>query len=104
MAEEFINRDQNILSDYHLTLKISDTKCGTEFVMKEYMKYLVESENSQSPIAGILGPGCSETARPLAAVAQHYHTVIVSYSADVFNLPPNSTSFFRTIPSLTQMG
>ena len=99
MAEELINKDPNVLQDYELRLQVADTQCSTDYVMAEYMNYLQEDS-----LAGILGPGCTETAKSLAAVAHHFNTIVVSYYSEVLNLPGNSNTFFRTLPQNTEMG
>ena len=46
------------------------------------------------------GPACSDTVEPLAGVANHFKTVIISYSAEgaIFNDEVKFPYFFRTIP------
>ena len=49
------------------------------------------------------GPACSDTVEPIAGVATHFDTIIVSYSAEgaLFNDEEKQDKyrfFFRTIP------
>lgn len=46
------------------------------------------------------GPACSDTVEPLAGVASHFETIIISYSAEgaIFNDEVKYPLFFRTIP------
>ena len=46
-----------------------------------------------------LGPACSDTAEPLAGVAKHFKTIVISYSAEgsSFNDREKYPYFFRTI-------
>ena len=52
MAVEYINSDPNILRDYELELKLSDTQCKVDIAMKHFLNYVVDKTH---PIAGILG-------------------------------------------------
>ena len=53
-----------------------------------------------------IGPGCSETAEPVAAVSKHFNTFIVSYSAESVALGDRGMYplFFRTVPQKNQYG
>jgi len=57
-------------------------------------------------LAVISGPGCSETAEPIAGVSKHFNMVIISYSAEALNLANRAMYplFFRTIPHILQNG
>jgi len=54
----------------------------------------------------VSGPGCSETAEPIAGVSKHFNMVIISYSAEALNLANRAMYplFFRTIPHILQNG
>lgn len=54
----------------------------------------------------LIGPGCSETAEPIAGVSKHFHTVVISYSAEALQLTNRVQYplFFRTIPHIVQSG
>ncbi len=54
----------------------------------------------------VTGPGCSETAEPIAGVSKHFNTIIVSYSAEAVTLADRDTYpfFFRTVPQMNQYG
>lgn len=50
------------------------------------------------------GPACSDTVEPIAGVAKHFNTIIISYSAEgaVFSNRDKYPYFFRTIPENNQ--
>ena len=52
----------------------------------------------------IAGPGCSETAKPIAGVAKHFNTILISYSAAALALNNRALFplFLRTVPSISQ--
>ena len=52
------------------------------------------------------GPGCSETAEPIAGVSKHFNMVVISYSAESLDLANRVMYpyFFRTIPHILQNG
>jgi Receptor family ligand binding region len=54
----------------------------------------------------ISGPGCSETAEPIAGVSKHFNTIVISYSAEALQLTNRAMFplFFRTIPHILQNG
>lgn len=52
MALEFINRNNNILPDYEITMIVQDTQCKSDVVMKQFMHFLL---NNSHPVAAILG-------------------------------------------------
>ncbi|KAI0225558.1 hypothetical protein LSAT2_023695 [Lamellibrachia satsuma] len=81
MALEFINQDPDILSEYELVLLIQDTQCKTDLVIKQFLYYLV---NDTNPIAGILGPGCSEAAKSIAGISKHFNTVTISQNGAIY--------------------
>ncbi|ELU06196.1 hypothetical protein CAPTEDRAFT_136189, partial [Capitella teleta] len=103
MAVEAVNSDENILQDYEIVLLQKDTQCKADLVMKQFIYYV---ENETHPVVGILGPGCSETAAPIAGVSKHYNTIIVSYGAESLQLANREIFplFFRTMPPNTQFG
>ncbi|XP_050398346.1 uncharacterized protein LOC126816156 [Patella vulgata] len=54
------------------------------------------------PLAGILGPACSDAAEPIAALSKHFNVVVVSYEAEADSLSNRFKYpyFFRTIPQV----
>jgi len=54
----------------------------------------------------VSGPGCSETAEPIAGVSKHFNMVVISYRAELLNLANRSMYplFFRTVPHIRQNG
>jgi len=103
MAVENVNADSSILTDYELVLLVQDTQCKVDLTMKHFVQYI---SNKTHPIAGIVGPGCSETAEPIAGVSKHFNTIVISYSAEAVQLTNRATFplFFRTIPHMLQNG
>ncbi|OXA51550.1 Gamma-aminobutyric acid type B receptor subunit 1 [Folsomia candida] len=97
MAAQAINRNNSVLSDYDLRMHVYDGQCRTDKVMKSFIDYIRLS--SFPHMAGILGPACSDTAEPLAGVATHFKTVVISYSAEgsSFSDREKYPYFFRTI-------
>lgn len=51
-----------------------------------------------------LGPGCSETAEPIAAISKHFNTIVISYGAESLHLTNRAMFplFFRTVPYVMQ--
>ncbi|KAK2146668.1 hypothetical protein LSH36_590g02059 [Paralvinella palmiformis] len=101
MAVDYINSQSTILADYQLELKVVDTQCKGDIAMKQFMHLI---SNDTHPIAGIIGPGCSETAEPIAGVAKHFNTIVISYSAAALALNNRALFplFLRTVPSMSQ--
>lgn len=101
MAAKAINKNGTVLGDYHLEILESDGHCATDQVMKSFIHY-VKSDTYKTTV-GILGPACSDTVEPIAGVANHFNTIIISYSAEgtLFNNQEKYEKyrfFFRTIP------
>ncbi|KAH9362318.1 hypothetical protein HPB48_002296 [Haemaphysalis longicornis] len=98
MAMDAVNRDPKILVDYRLKILEEDGECAQDVVMKRYIKYVTSTNYKH--LIGILGPACTETLEPIVAVAQHYNTAIISYSAEgaLFSKREKYPYFFRTIP------
>ncbi|CAH0390440.1 unnamed protein product [Bemisia tabaci] len=97
MARAAINRNESLLHGYELRVSIQDGKCETDNVMRAFIEYM--RYETYNRLIGILGPACSETLEPLAGVAVHYRTVVVSYSAEgaSFASREKSPYFFRTV-------
>lgn len=102
MAENFVNADPSILQNYELVVIKKNPDCRTDLVLKQFMYYTV---NDTHPVVGILGPLCSENAKPIAAVANHYNSLIVSYGSEFLMLANRTTypMFFRTFTPLKHM-
>lgn len=64
MAENFINNHTNILGNVKLILRIKNGECRTDIVLKSFINYYIDQENT----LGILGPACSETVEPIAGL------------------------------------
>ena len=54
MAQNDINRNQSILSNYQLELFASDGECRADVVMKNYIK-IITNKDFRKYIVGILG-------------------------------------------------
>lgn len=54
MAQEDINKNKSILSNYHLELFASDGECRADVVMKNYIK-IITNRDFRKYIVGILG-------------------------------------------------
>ncbi|XP_067135632.1 uncharacterized protein [Centruroides vittatus] len=102
IAIDAVNKNQNILNQYKLTLLVNDGQCAADEVMKSFIGYVTNS--TYKDIIGILGPACSDTVEPIAGVAKHYNTIIISYSAEgaLINDQDKYPYFFRTIPENSQ--
>ncbi|XP_023214374.1 gamma-aminobutyric acid type B receptor subunit 1-like [Centruroides sculpturatus] len=102
IAIDDVNKNQNILNQYKLTLLVNDGQCAADEVMKSFIGYVTNS--TYKDIIGILGPACSDTVEPIAGVAKHYNTIIISYSAEgaLINDQDKYPYFFRTIPENSQ--
>ncbi|KAL4235040.1 hypothetical protein ACF0H5_006678 [Mactra antiquata] len=97
VALDLINKDPGILPEHHLELIVSNSECLPDVSMKAFIKYIT---NTSVPIAGILGPGCSDEAEPIAALSRHFNMLVVSYGAEASSLSDRTKYpyFFRTIP------
>lgn len=101
MAVAKINSDPMILPDHELVLLKEDTQCTVDIAMKHFVQFV---GNKTHPIVGILGPGCSETAEPIAAISKHFNTIVISYGAESLHLTNRAMFplFFRTVPYVMQ--
>ncbi|XP_041375599.1 guanylate cyclase D-like [Gigantopelta aegis] len=96
LALERVNQDSKILPNHSLELIVSDTQCISDEAMKAFIKFITDSSIT---LAGILGPGCSDAAEPIAALSKHFNMVVVSYGAEAEALSNRYKYpyFFRTI-------
>ena len=67
MAEEAINANSSILSDFRLTVLTADGQCRSDIVMKSFINYYMRPDQ----VLGVLGPECSETVEPIAGKSCH---------------------------------
>ncbi|XP_076336163.1 uncharacterized protein LOC143239183 [Tachypleus tridentatus] len=102
MAVEAINRNASVLDNYRLELLVQDGVCMADMVMKSFISYVTNP--IYGTLIGILGPACSDTVEPIAGVAKHFNTIIISYSAEgvLINNREKYPYFFRTIPENNQ--
>ncbi|XP_064467335.1 atrial natriuretic peptide receptor 2-like [Ornithodoros turicata] len=98
MAMDAVNRDENVLNDFKLTILEQDGQCQQDVVMKRYIGYVTNA--TYNNLIGILGPACTDTLEPIVGVAKHYNTVLISYSAEgaLSSRRDRYPYFFRTIP------
>nr|XP_023022017.1 receptor-type guanylate cyclase gcy-18-like [Leptinotarsa decemlineata] len=98
IAAQAVNNNHTLLNDYELKLLVSDGKCQTDSVMKNFIDFIVTREYYNN-LVGVLGPACSETVEPIAGVSKFYHILIISYSAEgaSFSNRKKYPYFFRTI-------
>lgn len=103
MAVDAINRKPDLLENYNLAILEQDGHCVSDEVMKSFINYVTNS--TYKTMVGILGPACSDTVEPIAGVAKHFNTIIISYSAEgaLFSNREKYPYFFRTIPENNQL-
>lgn len=99
LALDLINQDPYILPEHQLEMVVSNSECLPDVAMKAFIKYIT---NTTIPIAGILGPGCSDEAEPIAALSRHFNMLVVSYGAEASSLSDRQKYpyFYRTIPQV----
>ncbi|XP_014251648.1 receptor-type guanylate cyclase gcy-19-like [Cimex lectularius] len=97
MAIKAINNNTRVLQDYKLELLLDNGECKADIVMRTFINYIFN--NNYPQLVGILGPACSDTVEPLAGIAKHFHTLIISYSAEgsSFSDREKYPYFYRTI-------
>lgn len=97
MAIHAINQNKTILPYYEVRLLSQNGNCSVDTVLTSFIDYIKWSKFSH--LVGVLGPACTETVEPLAAVSKHYHNLIVSYSAEGADYSDRDKYpyFFRTI-------
>ena len=107
LAVEEINNASDILTDFHVSLDIRDTKCdGAQgnYQLIQTIRERARSQLNNSLNVAILGPGCSEVSEAIAGVAGRWLNISqVSYG---YNLPKLANdrdkypSFFQTARSI----
>ncbi|GFR05086.1 insulin-like peptide receptor [Trichonephila clavata] len=102
MAAKAINENDTLLANYNLTILERDGHCAADAVMNSFIHYV--TNETYKTMVGILGPACSDTVEPIAGVAKHFNTIILSYSAEgaLFSNRDKYPYFFRTIPENNQ--
>ncbi|XP_067121007.1 uncharacterized protein [Centruroides vittatus] len=103
LAVDAVNKNNSILKNYKLELLIQDGRCMADVVMKTFISYVTNS--SFNRLIGILGSACSDTVEPIAGVAKHFNSIIISYSAEgaLFNNREKYPFFLRTTPENNQL-
>ncbi|KAK3086705.1 hypothetical protein FSP39_022204 [Pinctada imbricata] len=100
LALEVVNQENSTLSEHDLDIIYIDSQCKADVAMREFIKYI--QTNNSSPIAGVLGPACSDEAEPIAALSKHFNILTISYGAEAASLSDRVTYpyFYRTIPQV----
>ncbi|PVD21200.1 hypothetical protein C0Q70_19369 [Pomacea canaliculata] len=100
-AIDMVNQDSSVLPTHELDLIVNDTRCRADVALNNFIKLMLMQDHSFK-ILGILGPGCSDAAEPIAALTGHFHTLMVSYGAEASSLADRAKYpyFFRTIPQV----
>ncbi|XP_070551242.1 gamma-aminobutyric acid type B receptor subunit 2-like isoform X2 [Ptychodera flava] len=96
MALEHINANDDILPDYTLQMEWKNSECDAGVGMKSFFELLYEE-----PVKiMLLGAACSVVSQPVAATAQHWNLVQISYASasDALSNKERYTYFFRTYP------
>ena len=109
-AVELINANPEILPSIKLGFEIQDTCSTTSTALNASLQFLPEvclatSSTSESLLntgyfSGIVGPGLSSVAVPVATLMNLFNTPQISYfaTADVLSDKNDFTYFFRTVP------
>lgn len=97
MAATAINANNTTLQGYNIQVIHFPGNCSVETVLTSFIDYIKWSDYAH--LAGVLGPSCTETVEPIAAVSRHYRNVIISYSAEGADYSDRKLYpyFFRTI-------
>lgn len=97
LATEAIRENNSILEHHDLNLLVHNGKCQSDVVLKRFIDFMRNSLHDS--LLGVLGPACSDTAEPVAGISKHYHTLVISYSAEgaSFSNRQKYPYFFRTI-------
>lgn len=101
LALEIVNRNPNILPNHDLEMVVIDSQCQPGIALKEFIRYV--GKRSAIPIAGVLGPACSDETEPVASLSRHFNLLTISYGAEASSLSDRITYpyFFRTIPEVS---
>ncbi|XP_054721355.1 atrial natriuretic peptide receptor 2-like [Uloborus diversus] len=102
LAADAVNNNKTLLVNYNLKILERDGHCSADQVMNSFIQYV--TNDTYRTMVGILGPACSDTVEPIAGVAKHFKTLIISYSAEgaFFDDRDKYPYFFRTIPENNQ--
>lgn len=101
LALELVNRSPVILPNHDLEMVVIDSQCEPGIALKEFIKFV--GKRSAIPIAGVLGPACSDETEPIASLSRHFNLLTISYGAEASSLSDrvNYPYFFRTIPEVS---
>ncbi|KAK3589102.1 hypothetical protein CHS0354_017444 [Potamilus streckersoni] len=99
LALSLVNESPYVLPEHSLELIISNSECLPDVAMKAFIKHIT---NTSVPVIGILGPGCSDEAEPIAALSRHFNMLVISYGAEASSLSDRTKYpyFYRTIPQV----
>ncbi|GFN92404.1 guanylate cyclase [Plakobranchus ocellatus] len=95
LALDMVNEETDVLPNYSLEMIVNDTQCKHDRAMGQF----IAMHRRQPPMAGILGPGCSDAAERIASLSQHFHLLMVSYGAQARDMSDRNKYpyFFRTV-------
>lgn len=101
LALDIVNQNHHILPNHDLEMVVVDSQCQPGIALKEFIRYV--GKRSAIPIAGVLGPACSDETEPIASLSRHFNMLTVSYGAEASSLSNrvNYPFFFRTIPEVS---
>lgn len=91
-----INDDPETLTDYVVEQVWRDTQCQAGSTIKAFIEFITWEEKN---IVGIIGPGCSPSAKSLGSVTKFFDYAFISYSAESVELCNDfRNNFLRTVP------
>ncbi|CRK93996.1 CLUMA_CG007522, isoform A [Clunio marinus] len=95
IAKEIINNNMNILPGYKLEVKIANSECKPDLVLRHFINYYSHRKH----LVGVLGPSCSEAVEPIAGISKHFKMSVITYSAEGISFDDRKEfpHFFRTI-------
>nr|XP_006812189.1 PREDICTED: gamma-aminobutyric acid type B receptor subunit 1-like [Saccoglossus kowalevskii] len=97
LALQHINDNPSILPNYTLRMEWKDTQCDAGVGMKSFFELLYEKPTK----IVLLGAACSIVSQPVAATAQHWNLVQLSYASasDTLSNTDRFKYFFRIFPT-----
>ena len=99
LAISMINADPTTLKEYTVEQVWRDTQCQAGSTIKAFIDFITWEEKN---IVGIIGPGCSASAKSLGSVTKFFDYAFISYSAESVELSNDfRNNFLRTVPGTT---
>ena len=97
LAIDMINKDPDTLKDYQVEQVWRDTECNAGPTIKAFIDFHTMADKN---IVGIVGPGCSSSAKSLGSVTKFFDYAFISYSAESVQLSNDfGNNFLRTVTS-----